>query len=171
MSHKRMLHVFLCISAECSQQRKLKSFLLANHSPGCWQSDGQCARWIASKPLKGLFRHLQVEICNASGNLKMRVYCARPFVPWEGCAACWSNDDHRNILLCDGCDLEFHHYCVVPPLPDIPSGACGHYPFRARGCQTYVGGRKSCKEVFFREDALHWSSSGAVLIPPLMCSR
>ena len=46
----------------------------------------------------------------------------RPFVPWEGCAACWSNDDHRNILLCDGCDLEFHHYCVVPPLPDIPSG-------------------------------------------------
>lgn len=47
----------------------------------------------------------------------------RPFVPWEGCAACWSNDDHRNILLCDGCDLEFHHYCVVPPLPDIPSGA------------------------------------------------
>ncbi|KAK9918976.1 hypothetical protein WJX75_008430 [Coccomyxa subellipsoidea] len=47
---------------------------------------------------------------------------SRPFVPWEGCAACWSNDDHRNILLCDGCDLEFHHYCVVPPLPDIPSG-------------------------------------------------
>ena len=44
-------------------------------------------------------------------------------MPWEGCCACWDNDDHRNILLCDGCDLEFHHYCVQPPLPDIPSGA------------------------------------------------
>ena len=43
-------------------------------------------------------------------------------MPWEGCCACWDNDDHRNILLCDGCDLEYHYYCVQPPLPDIPSG-------------------------------------------------
>ncbi len=46
----------------------------------------------------------------------------RPFVPWDGCAACWKNEDHKNILLCDGCDLEYHYYCMQPPLPDIPTG-------------------------------------------------
>lgn len=49
--------------------------------------------------------------------------CCRPFVPWEGCAVCWANEDHKNILLCDGCDFEYHYYCVQPPLPDIPTGA------------------------------------------------
>lgn len=41
---------------------------------------------------------------------------------------CWANEDHKNILLCDGCELEYHYYCVQPPLPDIPTGACPQCP-------------------------------------------
>ena len=53
---------------------------------------------------------------------KMVCIC-RPFVPLNGCALFWANEDKKNILLCDGCDLEYHYYCVQPPLPDVPTGS------------------------------------------------
>ncbi|KAK9822217.1 hypothetical protein WJX81_007608 [Elliptochloris bilobata] len=50
-------------------------------------------------------------------------HLARPFVwPWQGCAACWEEEDTRALLLCDRCDAETHTYCLDPPLRDIPPG-------------------------------------------------
>lgn len=37
-----------------------------------------------------------------------------------GCFICKKNDKQDLILLCDGCDGEYHTFCVKPPLRKIP---------------------------------------------------
>lgn len=37
-----------------------------------------------------------------------------------GCFVCKKNNQQDLILLCDGCDGEYHTYCVKPPLRRIP---------------------------------------------------
>ncbi len=37
-----------------------------------------------------------------------------------GCFVCKRNDQQDLILLCDGCDGEYHTFCVQPPLRRIP---------------------------------------------------
>ena len=47
-----------------------------------------------------------------------------------GCLACGEDDDHANLLLCEGCNAEYHTYCLSPPLRAVPAGDwfCGEYP-------------------------------------------
>ena len=39
-----------------------------------------------------------------------------------GCKVCGWGDNEQQILLCDGCDAEYHTYCLRPPLTQIPPG-------------------------------------------------
>ena len=39
-----------------------------------------------------------------------------------GCLACGEDDDHANLLLCEGCNDEYHTYCLDPPLRSVPAG-------------------------------------------------
>jgi hypothetical protein len=40
---------------------------------------------------------------------------------WEaGCKTCGSNNNTDKILICDGCDAEFHMDCLVPVLTEVP---------------------------------------------------
>lgn len=39
------------------------------------------------------------------------------------CEICGSSDNEDQMLLCDGCDLGFHLYCLTPPLEEVPVGA------------------------------------------------
>ncbi len=39
-----------------------------------------------------------------------------------GCLACGEDDDHANLLLCEGCNAEYHTYCLSPPLRSVPAG-------------------------------------------------
>lgn len=43
----------------------------------------------------------------------------RPFVPWNSCAGCWNGEDPKKIVICDGCDVEYHTYCLTPPLDEV----------------------------------------------------
>ncbi|KAL1506450.1 hypothetical protein ABEB36_005815 [Hypothenemus hampei] len=36
------------------------------------------------------------------------------------CEICGSNENEDRLLLCDGCDLGFHLYCLTPPLDEVP---------------------------------------------------
>lgn len=50
--------------------------------------------------------------------------------PWdeESCRICGVDDDYDNVLLCDGCEAEYHTYCLKPPLTKVPEGKwfCPH---------------------------------------------
>jgi hypothetical protein len=37
-----------------------------------------------------------------------------------GCKVCGRDNDHSNLLLCEGCDTESHTYCLDPPLDAVP---------------------------------------------------
>jgi PHD-finger len=38
-----------------------------------------------------------------------------------GCLACGQDDDHAHLLLCEGCNDEYHTYCLDPPLTAVPT--------------------------------------------------
>jgi len=38
------------------------------------------------------------------------------------CTKCTRGDDEEKLMLCDGCNSAWHTFCLVPPLPDVPSG-------------------------------------------------
>ena len=38
----------------------------------------------------------------------------------EGCRICGKDNDHACLMLCEGCDAEFHYYCIDPPLHAVP---------------------------------------------------
>lgn len=37
-----------------------------------------------------------------------------------GCLTCRADDDHANLMLCEGCNDEYHTYCLDPPLRSVP---------------------------------------------------
>ncbi|CAH8503608.1 unnamed protein product [Schistosoma turkestanicum] len=54
--------------------------------------------------------------------------CLDACVRWEKsvedarCRVCRRKTDDDNLLLCDGCNLAFHLYCLRPPLKRVPTG-------------------------------------------------
>jgi hypothetical protein len=38
----------------------------------------------------------------------------------SGCFVCKFDNDHSNLLLCEGCNGEYHTYCLKPKLKAIP---------------------------------------------------
>mmetsp|Transcript_25433 Transcript_25433/g.31175 ORF Transcript_25433/g.31175 Transcript_25433/m.31175 type:complete len:363 (+) Transcript_25433:16-1104(+) len=40
----------------------------------------------------------------------------------KGCIVCKKPDRPGSIILCDGCDDEYHMYCLSPPLLSVPDG-------------------------------------------------
>lgn len=39
------------------------------------------------------------------------------------CEICGQSNNEDRLLLCDGCDLAFHLYCLDPPLDHVPDGS------------------------------------------------
>ncbi|EEC51708.1 predicted protein [Phaeodactylum tricornutum CCAP 1055/1] len=38
----------------------------------------------------------------------------------EGCRVCGMDDNYSRLLLCEGCNGEYHTYCLTPPLEKVP---------------------------------------------------
>lgn len=43
-----------------------------------------------------------------------------------GCRKCYGKHDSANILVCDGCEDEWHIYCLSPPLSTVPETSQWH---------------------------------------------
>ena len=65
------------------------------------------------------------EAMHADGELWC-IYCmddaSIPICAFCGCKTCFGKHSAENLLLCDGCDHEWHLYCLDPPLESIPEG-------------------------------------------------
>eukprot|EP00980_Cylindrotheca_fusiformis_P015227 scaffold4225_cov128-Cylindrotheca_fusiformis.AAC.7 len=70
-----------------------------------------------------------------------------------GCLCCGEDNDHANILLCEGCNDEYHTYCLDPPLRSVPTG------------DWYCS---KCKVPSFEDDGLDQLVSA---LPPAYTSR
>nr|XP_016854034.1 PREDICTED: lysine-specific demethylase 5C isoform X3 [Anolis carolinensis] len=44
------------------------------------------------------------------------------FIESYVCRICARGDEDDKLLLCDGCDDNYHIFCLLPPLPEIPKG-------------------------------------------------
>uniref|UniRef100_A0A8D2GPY1 [histone H3]-trimethyl-L-lysine(4) demethylase n=1 Tax=Urocitellus parryii TaxID=9999 RepID=A0A8D2GPY1_UROPR len=45
-----------------------------------------------------------------------------PFIDSYICRICSRGDEDDKLLLCDGCEDNYHIFCLLPPLPEIPRG-------------------------------------------------
>ncbi|XP_037450311.1 methyl-CpG-binding domain-containing protein 9-like [Triticum dicoccoides] len=82
-----------------------------------------------------------------------------PKAPWEVgiCKVCGIDRDDHIVLLCDGCDAEYHTYCLSPPLTRIPRGnwfcpSCKLKPERShldQGAQDFKRQRKGAESHVF----------------------
>ena len=86
------------------------------------------------------------EAMHADGELWC-IYCmddpSIPMCAFCGCKTCFGKHSAENLLLCDGCDNEWHIYCLNPPLESIPEG---HF-----FCQQCIKSGKD-KEVLAEEE-------------------
>ncbi|NXV60885.1 KDM5C demethylase, partial [Molothrus ater] len=51
-----------------------------------------------------------------------RSHSSSQFVDSYVCRICSRGDEDDKLLLCDGCDDNYHIFCLLPPLPEIPKG-------------------------------------------------
>uniref|UniRef100_A0A8C3SIS9 Uncharacterized protein n=1 Tax=Chelydra serpentina TaxID=8475 RepID=A0A8C3SIS9_CHESE len=57
------------------------------------------------------------------------------FIDSYVCRICARGDEDDKLLLCDGCDDNYHIFCLLPPLPEIPKGV-----WRCPKCVMAVSG-------------------------------
>ncbi|CAH8850715.1 unnamed protein product [Trichobilharzia szidati] len=70
----------------------------------------------------------EVQSARTLARLNLLHACLDACVRWEKsvedarCRVCRRKTDDDNLLLCDGCNLAFHLYCLRPPLKRVPAG-------------------------------------------------
>lgn len=58
----------------------------------------------------------------------------------SGCRVCGVDDDHAKLLICEGCNGEYHIYCLTPPLKEVPKEDwfCGKFPKKINHLGCFV---------------------------------
>ncbi|CAM9422466.1 unnamed protein product [Chrysoparadoxa australica] len=85
------------------------------------------------------------------------------------CKACHGKQDPDSVLLCDGCDGEYHMYCLRPPLASVPRGEWYCSECKAKGLTKRKRPRSSAMEV--EEDLGELSSESPLSDPPSSTSK
>jgi hypothetical protein len=90
---------------------------------------------------------------------------ARPFNALRGCRTCWRDGDNARLLLCDGCEEEYHCYCVTPALLEVPEGDWYCHLCRLSGSsgQPGNGSGASCSSAVAPSSS--WDMAAAAQLP------
>uniref|UniRef100_A0AAV3A525 [histone H3]-trimethyl-L-lysine(4) demethylase n=1 Tax=Pyxicephalus adspersus TaxID=30357 RepID=A0AAV3A525_PYXAD len=75
-----------------------------------------------SRPYIKRERSLSPEPCTKMTMRLRRSTNSSQFVDSYVCRICSRGDDDDKLLLCDGCDDNYHTFCLLPPLPEPPKG-------------------------------------------------
>jgi hypothetical protein len=77
-----------------------------------------------------------------------------------GCAACGGKHSPDSVILCDGCDAEWHMSCLRPPLSAVPSGSwfCPHCSRDEKRVRAPDGGYRAKSS---RTRAPSWRCNGS----------
>ncbi|KAM9324218.1 lysine-specific demethylase 5C [Gastrophryne carolinensis] len=67
-------------------------------------------------------RSLSPEPCTKMTMRLRRSNNSTQFADTYICRICARGDDDEKLLLCDGCDDNYHTFCLLPPLPEPPKG-------------------------------------------------
>ncbi|XP_066436731.1 lysine-specific demethylase 5C isoform X5 [Eleutherodactylus coqui] len=67
-------------------------------------------------------RSLSPEPCTKMTMRLRRNNSSTQFADTFVCRICSRGDDDEKLLLCDGCDDNYHTFCLLPPLPEPPKG-------------------------------------------------
>ncbi|XP_045395000.1 lysine-specific demethylase 5D isoform X2 [Lemur catta] len=63
-----------------------------------------------------------LEPCSKMTMRLRKNHSSAQFVESHFCRLCSRGDEDDKLLLCDGCDENYHIFCLLPPLPEIPRG-------------------------------------------------
>ncbi|XP_018861083.2 lysine-specific demethylase 5C-like, partial [Parus major] len=75
-----------------------------------------------------------------------RSHSSSQFVDSYICRICSRGDEDDKLLLCDGCDDNYHIFCLLPPLPEIPKGI-----WRCPKCVMAVRGARGHPRLWGRD--------------------
>jgi len=74
--------------------------------------DGPASHWGRKMEATPPPVEVHCDLCRDSKSVRVCMECA--------CRVCYSKHDAANVVLCDGCDQEYHTYCLVPAIK-LPS--------------------------------------------------
>ncbi|XP_070945604.1 lysine-specific demethylase 5D isoform X2 [Macaca nemestrina] len=69
-----------------------------------------------------LKQHYSLEPCTKTTMQLRKNHSSAQFIDSYICQICSRGDEDDKLLFCDGCDDNYHIYCLLPPLPEIPRG-------------------------------------------------
>uniref|UniRef100_A0AAV2ZPC4 [histone H3]-trimethyl-L-lysine(4) demethylase n=1 Tax=Pyxicephalus adspersus TaxID=30357 RepID=A0AAV2ZPC4_PYXAD len=75
-----------------------------------------------SQPHLTLERSLSPQPCTKMTMRHRRSTNSSQFMDSYVCRICSRGDDDGKLLLCDGCNDNYHTFCLLPPLPEPPKG-------------------------------------------------
>ncbi len=115
---------------EVGIQKSLKEFVLADQKERRYDAYTQRKEkqfvsypWVDLDSEKCTNQGIEVEESAAAHTpYNNSVIDPRPGLSKEECEVCGSNFSILDSIMCDGCDLLFHSYCLDPPLNEIPEG-------------------------------------------------
>ncbi|XP_031516959.1 lysine-specific demethylase 5D isoform X4 [Papio anubis] len=69
-----------------------------------------------------LKQHYSLEPCTKTTMQLRKNHSSAQFIDSYICQICSRGDEDDKLLFCDGCDDNYHIFCLLPPLPEIPRG-------------------------------------------------
>ncbi|XP_015442070.1 lysine-specific demethylase 5D isoform X1 [Pteropus alecto] len=101
-------------------RKKDKEGIICPHAITMKEEPSGDGKVMLTLPKEDLNHNL--EPCTKRTRRLQKNHCSAQFIDSYVCRICSRGDEDDKLLLCDGCDDNYHIFCLLPPLPEIPRG-------------------------------------------------